>query len=238
MQNPSATYQQLQSAFDASPGCPICHVGMAADRKYLDSLLWESVNDTGVRHELTQSLGLCSRHSRTLLMFPGGRLGVAILQRAIVQEALRQLQNQPAPAARSRLPWLQNGFLNSASSTNWAGDGAAAHPCPACVHQAAVEERALRELLAHLVADLDAPLRQGGGLCLPHLQQALRLGKTPQTRAVLVEIHSTLWSELEESLSQFIRKKDYRFQDEQVTDQERMAIDRSMAVLTGEYPIR
>ena len=117
-------------------------------------------------------------------------------------------------------------------------DGTALDPCPACAHQIEVETRVLRELMAHLVDDLDEPLRQGSGLCWPHLQQALRLCKSPQTCTALLEIHRHLWSELVDNLSEFIRKKDHRFHTEPLSDEERAAIDRSIVVLTGEYPIR
>jgi hypothetical protein len=238
MERQSVTYRQLQTVLVDKPGCPVCHLGQEAGHHYLDGLLWESVNDPGVRDGLLDSLGFCGRHSRELLTFAGERLGIAIIQRAVLQEALRNLQDNPTAGGRNLLQRLQDDLLNRRDATGWAEEGTVLAPCPACAHQAEVEERALQELLVHLGADLAEPLQQAGGLCWPHLQQALRLCDAPATCTALVTMHRRLWSELVDNLSEFIRKKDHRFQSETVTGAERVAIDRSIAVLTGEYPIR
>jgi hypothetical protein len=83
------------------------------------------------------------------------------------------------------------------------------------------------------VNDLAESLRVAGGLCLPHLEQALRSRQQATTRTLLLQLHQTLWEQLVGHLSEFIRKQDHRFRREPVTDDERSAIERSIAVLTG-----
>jgi hypothetical protein len=56
----------------------MCELEAAATRRYLDSLLYESVNDPGVRENLIRSQGYCLRHAHLLLGFKDG-LGTAIL---------------------------------------------------------------------------------------------------------------------------------------------------------------
>ena len=96
-----ATYQQLQIALQ-NAGCPICRLGQEAGRSYLDGLLWESVNDPRIQREIAEGGGFCGRHSRELLTFPGSRLGAAILERAVLRQALQALDDAGAKQTTRR----------------------------------------------------------------------------------------------------------------------------------------
>ena len=236
MTKQSATYQQLQSAL-AQTGCPICQLGQQTGHSYLDGILWESVNDPSTRAKLTSSLGFCGRHTRETLTFAGEKLGVAIIQRAVLQEVARRLQTLAIPQ-RTFFQRIQDQWRNQPDATSTASPLNATSPCPACVQQAAGEKRALQVLLEHLQQDLDEPLRKAGGLCLPHLQDALQECRQPEVAAALIELQQAAWQDLGAHLSEFIRKNDHRFQGEKITEGERAAVDRAVAALTGEYPIR
>lgn len=227
---PSTLYHQLRTVLLEQQGCPICHIGQNAGHAYLDGLLWESVNDPGIRATLTDSLGLCKRHSQDLLDFPGERLGVAILQNAILKEALLQLQTHPSPS--SSPGWLRRklrGHHQDISAPE------AASSCPACQQESAAESRALATLVEYFHNDLDVLLRASGGLCRSHLLAALQQTSPPKAvRTALIELHVQLWQEVVQALQEFVRKKDYRFRHEPITDEERMAVERSIAILTGE----
>ncbi|NOZ71417.1 MAG: hypothetical protein GXP38_05800 [Chloroflexi bacterium] len=230
--SPSTAYHQLHDVLNEHQGCPICHIGRHAGHTYLDSLLWESVNDPGMRAKLTHSIGLCQRHSLAMLSFPGERLGVAILQNAILQEALHQLQtNSPHPSSSSWLSRKLKGDVPQSSS------GAADAPCPACQQERAAENRAIMTLIEYFFQDLEALLHTSGGLCRPHLLASLQqVPRNSKVGTALIELHVQLWQEVTQALQEFIRKKDYRFRDEPITDEERIAVDRSIAILTGENP--
>jgi len=234
--NQSATYQQLQIALK-KVGCPICQLGQQTGHAYLDGILWESVNDPSTREKLIGSLGFCGRHTRETLTFAGERLGVAIIQRAVLKEVARRLPAAAAPSPtilqRIQAQWRQQPDAAQADSPL-----NATSPCPACVQQAAGEKRARQVLLEHLQQDLAEPLRKAGGLCLPHLQNALQECRQPEVAAALIELQQAAWQDLGAHLSEFIRKNDHRFQAEKITDGERAAVDRAVAALTGEYPIR
>jgi hypothetical protein len=49
-------------------GCPVCHGAQRAAWKYLDGLLWEFVNDPGVRAGFRAARGFCREHSRMALV--------------------------------------------------------------------------------------------------------------------------------------------------------------------------
>jgi hypothetical protein len=238
MKGKSVTYQQLQRVMAEKTGCPVCHVGQQAGHLYLDGLLWESVNDPDVREELLASLGFCGRHCQELMTFGGERLGVAIMQRAVLKEAVRHLQGMPTTVRRSFVQQLQDRFRRGAKAVNRAESNTGLASCPACRHQDEVEERAIHGLLTYLMDDLDGPLQQVGGLCWPHLQRTLPLCHTAESSTHLVEMHQHLWSKMVDDLGEFIRKQDHRFHSEPATEEERWSVERSISTLTGEYPLR
>lgn len=228
MSTESFYYQELREMLQ-KPGCPVCHVGRKVARGQIDSLLYDSVTDKDSREKLAESLGFCSLHSRELLSFPGERLGATIIEWAVLREAQRRLQRSApagAPGIRQRL----RGQTAGESSLAPAG------PCPICRNQTELEARSLRELLEHLVGDLDAPLQAAGGLCWPHLDLAMAAASDPRVHGSLVKLHSDVWQGLIDQMGEFIRKRDYRFSGETITDDETAAMEKAIRVLTGVYP--
>ena len=59
-------------------------------------------------------------------------------------------------------------------------------------------------------------LSASGGLCLPHLDQALQAAATPQAYQALQSICQERIESLRAELGEFIRKNDYRFSKEPV----------------------
>jgi hypothetical protein len=236
MAKQSTTYQQLQTIMTGT-GCPICRLSQQAVHSYLASLLWESVNDPAIRQQLNQSLGFCGSHSRELLTFNGEWLGVAIIQRSLLQEVLRRISDPAsAPARPPLLAQWQEKLFSTGSTGSERAVAPATKPCPACVQHAEVEARGLETILKHLHDDLAEPLRRAGGLCLPHLEQALAANPKAAVRAELLEIQQQLWSELVGHLDEAIRKYDHRFRNEKMTEAERLSVERAIYGLTGEEP--
>jgi hypothetical protein len=174
-------------------------------------------------------MGFCSAHSRDLLTFPGERLGATIIEWALLREAQRRLRSS-APAAGSS--WRQRLRGQTAAPSNRAADD----PCPVCVNQATLEERSLRELLEHLVGDLETPLAAAGGLCWPHLELAMRSASDARVHSALVSLHDQAWQGVIDQMGEFIRKRDYRYSQETISDEETAAVERSIEMLTGVYP--
>lgn len=108
-------------------------------------------------------------------------------------------------------------------------------PCPACERGEEAAERALSSLIRHL----DHPsVRQAweasDGLCLPHFRRALRLARAGNRRRVIVDRQAAVLGQVNQHLSEVIRKYDYRFQHEGLTPEERTAWERAVALLAGE----
>ena len=50
------------------------------------------------------------------------------------------------------------------------------------------------------------------------------------------KLHSDVWQGLIDQMGEFIRKRDYRFSGETITDEETAAMETAIKVLTGMYP--
>lgn len=216
-----SAYQELKAMLALS-GCPMCRAAAQSGRRFLDALLFESVTDPDIRAKLAASLGFCNRHHRQLLTFPGERLGVAIIEQALLKEALRRLAAGQGPGRRS-------GWRSRLGAG--AAEPAALEPCPACSQESDAAGRVLSVLLQHLEGDLDRPLQAAGGLCWPHLR--LALARRPAAHDALVAIHEAAWGQVIAELGEFIRKRDHRFRHETITEAEGAAIEKAMDALVG-----
>jgi hypothetical protein len=70
-------------------------------------------------------------------------------------------------------------------------------------------------------------------MCFNHLTLTLRLAPK-STAKTLKAMHKDLWQTLITQLDEFIRKQDYRFRDESISEEEGIASRRTIAILTGE----
>ena len=127
----------------AGSDCPICVIRRRVATRYFDGILWESVNDPGVRAELSVARGYCPTHASEVLAADtrqaGGGAGAATLYASIVGSRIPELREVASAADRS-----------VARAT-----AAAARParCPCC----AVVQGAVSGAVAHIVEHLSMP---------------------------------------------------------------------------------
>jgi hypothetical protein len=80
-------------------GCAICRLVLEGQERSLWILLWENVNDPGVRSDLRAGLGFCAEHTAALCHIAthriGSIVGVVILFADILAEAARRLEARP-----------------------------------------------------------------------------------------------------------------------------------------------
>lgn len=137
----------LEEAF-AEPGCPLCRLLARKERRSLEALLWEQVNDPLTAERIARARGFCWEHAWALV--PAGaavhsHLGVAI----VVERVLRQALQAWRAGALDR--W-------------WTPQA----PCPVCVWLGEAEET-LVLATATLVRRNPALLATRPGLlCRPH----------------------------------------------------------------------
>jgi hypothetical protein len=230
------SFYDLRDAL-AQPGCAVCRLKADAVDRFLDGLLWESVNDPGRRREIRQARGFCHRHAWSLVRVSAS-LGVAIITRDVLQSALAAMDSAPFQATS---PWsmrrVQEALDPRQPAAATAELVARLEPqaaCPACVWAEKMEGVYLGEFVGHLLGQdgLLADYESSDGLCLPHFRQALARVRDERVFEALVDAQRAIWERLIAHLSEFIRKSDHRFRNE-TWGEERDAWLRAIAALAG-----
>lgn len=233
------SYYHLREAL-ALPDCALCRVRRKTARQYLDSLLWESVNDEGLRLQIRRAHGFCQEHA-AMLTKPGSSLGVAIVANDVLQHLLRTLEEARYDALPPlSLRRVREGLRSSEPSPATAALAdrlAPEAPCPACRQADEREALYLDALLDHLPADDEflALFQASDGLCLPHFRHALARVRGRTAFQALVDAQRAIWRRLAADLGEQIRKTDWRFRDELPGD-ESGAWLRALAALSGALP--
>ncbi|MHB0858046.1 MAG: DUF6062 family protein [Anaerolineae bacterium] len=202
------------------PGCPICRLRDEATERYLESLIYEKVNDYGLRSRIRQARGFCPAHTWGLAR-KGAALGAAIISRDVLREVLRTVKKvrlEPVPA----VSWERLRQTLQPERPKLAAERAAEAlrpqaPCPLCVYIEDVVEGFYGAMAAHLVGKEEGllePFQRSDGLCVPHFREVLARIGDQETFSALVYAQSAIWGRVEAELSESIRKSDYRFSDE------------------------
>jgi len=212
------SFYDLRDAM-AQPGCPVCRLMAAAVEHYLDTLLWENVNDAGARQQIRRARGFCNQHAWQLVA-GGSSLGAVIITRDVLQNLLRLLEDAgfqaPAVSLRRRAKHALEGRRPPPANAQLVAQLGPQAPCPACAQAETTEEVLIATLVEGLLGDdgLLPAYRASEGMCLKHFRQALSEARSPAVFEALVDVQRTKWQQLVEQLSEIVRKEDYRFRDE------------------------
>lgn len=187
-------------------GCPVCFLLARHTDQYMRSLLYESVNDPGVRKKLREAGGFCNRHAWSLKKHGDG-LGQSIIYEDLLSTMRAWLQDQRAflkSSSRSRDGYTGRGRRSSRKVPG---------TCPVCVMLAGAEEKILSTFVQYLDDDeLARAYKESFGLCTPHLLSVMSRGGPPAEH--LLEIESDKLDSLVAELKEFQRKNDYRYAGE------------------------
>ncbi len=207
-------------------GCPLCRLAARAEQAYVASLSYERVLDLATRDVLKASRGLCSEHTRDWQHLQGSALGVAIVYRVTLLDLLRD--TEPLEASGGLLQRKRKEA--QALAERLQADG----PCPACEVGRGAVARFGEVLLRELPGDeTEARLAACGGLCLPHLRAVLALPGAGRVHETLIGVQRSVWLQLLAELEEFIRKNDYRFVDEVMTEAEATSWTRTLDAIVG-----
>lgn len=212
------SYHEVIEACD-QPGCPICRIGSRAAERYLAGLIYDSVNDVPTRAGLRESLGFCHEHTwRAPEAGESAPLGIAFIYRDVINTLRKRLTAVTFAAAGPTI-WQQ---LKGAAGVAGENPSVAKHlnataVCPACARRTEMEGLAIAAVLDALTQNdprLLAKLQETEAICLPHLRQALHQATSQTAFDHMVRLTEEKMSALIAELDEFIRKNDYRFQDE------------------------
>lgn len=206
-------------------GCAVCALTVRALERFFAGLVYERVNDVGLRAAIRRAYGLCAVHGG-MLRSARSALGVAIIQRDVLRAATAALGADRA-AGRGARGWRESLPFGRGPGSPLAPDG----PCVGC--QLADETGAhWIGVLAQHYAALRPQFQRSAGLCLSHLQSAIASAGTDPGHA-LRDDQLAIWARLEAELDEFIRKHDHQFADEPMGP-EGDAWARATALLAGD----
>ncbi len=221
----------------AEPECAVCRLTAKAVDKYLESLLWESVNDPELRHDIRQAHGFCHEHSWSLARHRAS-LGATIITNDVLRDVLRTMANAHFRAlpilSLRRTQEVRDPKRAAAATADVVAQLTPQQPCLMCIEAEKMERIYLNSLVENLPGEdgLLGAFQSSDGLCLPHLRQALTQVRDEAVFEALLKAQRAIWERLAEQLSEIIRKADYRFQDE-APGEESGASLRAIAALAG-----
>lgn len=212
---PTITYHELLEACH-KPGCPVCRLIGKSVQRALDTLLYEYVNDGGIRNHLKSSRGFCHEHAwQAVELGRGHALGIAILHRAILEHVLAGWPDLSGEVShRSRLTRILRKFPARFSDQFEKARQAltATKQCPVCEKRDNETRAVIFELVESLpVSEMREAFNASSGLCLPHLRIALKMSGNVEALKILIRMSGNKMRGLLEELSDFIRKSDYRY---------------------------
>jgi hypothetical protein len=216
-------YYELLDAMQAG-GCPLCRLARKASDSYLNALIYEGVVDVKIREALRDARGPCYRHAWRIARRRGSVLGVSIIYRDVVNTLTKALESQGDAPTR----------LFSRGQPDLARQLSPSADCPACALETESTHRHAKTLLKHLgMEEVREAYVAAGGLCLPHFQAVLYHASGGHAKT-LATWQATAWRHLRDELDELIRKHDYRFRSETVTEEEADSWERAVAMIVGD----
>lgn len=202
----SKTYVDLLERFSRR-GCAICGLLLHDEHRFVDSLLYEFVNDAGSQQTFRRGRGYCNHHSWLIAHQYGYSLGISILFEAALDGVLEILESENSSFQLPRLETTVSGWFGAKGDTRLADKLEPEIPCPVCVSLCKSESSYI-ETFAEYWSDtaFQSAYQQSHGLCLPHFREVLRRMSAPKERAQLVEIQRSKWETLKSELELFQAK--------------------------------
>ena len=207
--NRDTVWFELMEKMDGGE-CPVCALTAEMLKREMDAFLYASVNDRGLRKNITESHGFCTRHAY-LLMSKGDPVAHAILYQGLLESECVGL----TPDARASAGRDHSG----------------------CMFCRSVEEcgRSYAKAFASFWNDAEfrEKYKRCGILCVPHLDLVRSFQKDNRAVAALNRETREKYEVLLQNLSEILRKSDYRHANEALTADERTAWKRAVAVVNG-----
>lgn len=203
----SSRAYDLFNAFD-QPGCAVCRLTMTSVHQYLDSLIYEYVNEPATHMMVRAARGFCPRHAWHIQNeINASAAGIAVLYEGLVRNLLKDMGDPDPTGGKRHIAQVASALVPQA-------------PCPACEHQRTVEEHLLRNLLEHIAQnEFAGGFERSAGLCLPHLRQMLDVESSARARAHVLALQHAIWSRLQQDLEAFYRKQDYHYLNDAMGDE-------------------
>jgi hypothetical protein len=227
-------------------GCPSCRIMKGEAWKYMITLVREGKSHDEVYIRIQRAWGFCERHARMLKEIGPAKLGDGMSPTRLCSWLLGVLSMRLSKGERSTrtasppkhkmAQWIMRKVLP--------GEGIAKHteakgPCPACEDLSRYERSLLWGLQRFLSPTRgDETIRrmyQGSdALCLPHLRLALEEVEEEASAVLLLQVQEQALARLSGNLKEYLRKHDYRYSHEPMSEAEGNSYLRATALFVGE----
>lgn len=234
------------------PGCPICRVGRQGAQRALESFLWENVNEPDVRQGILDSYGFCPPHTRVMvaqeLSTSSLPLGTNIIYEhlgRVVAGELKSLRPGSGAAMTNQIGGGLRSFLQKLGLSKGAGPLHPRGDCPACTAGSNAALNSLHVLCEELqkpprdgssgVEDVRAVYLASDQLCLPHIRAAIELhsARFPSSVSLLIDEAVRRLEGQSRDMKEWIRKNNWAYRDEKLTEAEDKAWRRTLTFFTG-----
>lgn len=193
-----------------APICAFCHLAEQKSRRYVETLLNETVADVDHRDTWRAAKGLCAWHAQMALRIPHSAGSLALLYDDLLRHDLAQVTSlASASLTTRRWPWRRH---MTQRLRRWLQEWQQPSTCQACTLWQAHEQLYGTVLLdVWTTPEVSQGFATSPGLCWSHLLRLAEHGLThPNFPAVLAAQQACLRT-LQHDLQEFIRKLDYRF---------------------------
>jgi len=204
------TFPRLCDALEETDGCALCTVAQRESEHTLKMLFHEGIMESSLRKRLLDGSGFCNWHTwMSINDIPTAAAGTAIVYRELLEAVI----TATAEAAKSLTPTQRT--LLSRRNRGKCRLAGAKRRCAVCESVHKTENVYLNDLLEFFDdPQLQSRFARSVGLCLPHLQMAVDEFPNHSNLLRLLEVEREKFSALEGELTEFHRKRDYRFAHE------------------------
>ncbi len=199
-------YYDFLEIFQEEDDCPICIMLKRWREAFIETFFYECVNDRTMRKRIRETGGFCKVHAKAMLD-EGDPLGHSVIYTALIDEYLKN------PNAKKKKGCLL---------------------CDLEDEQEIITLKAFLDFFRESEEFVKEFSNKGICVCRPHL---LKLKELTKKDKVLIKkldsVQETNLKVAKESIDEIIRKHDYRYKNEQLTETENKAWKRAVKIMSG-----
>jgi hypothetical protein len=229
------TFMNLKEAFHQQC-CPLCAIDYEFEKKCLNNLVYENVNDLQTRSEINRSLGFCARHFHLLYLIEHEELRDH-LGTSIILENIMEIIKNNMDACLVPLSWVERIKRGGGSDPLRSKMRSLLVPeseCCLCEQLKECDVLYIQTIIENFRdEEITAMMERSPGLCLHHLQAAISC-YNGDTRLLynFLKWHIDKVAEIKHDLGEYGRKHSYEFASEP-KGKEQNSVENAIEFLIG-----
>lgn len=236
----------LMDAFQANDECPFCYIERSLEQNAMEFILGSAYMESDIR-ENTDRTGFCKNHLKKMYDY-GNALGNALMLKthyAKLNTELHEKLNHFTPSSISIIDKFKNKTAKSQNQnaiTSWVREKE--NSCYVCDYYNRTYDRYFDTFfyLYKKDAEFHTMIQHSKGFCLHHFGEVVEMAEMKLTDSEKSRFYPMVFvlmeenmSRIEEDLSWFVNKFDYRYKNEDWKNS-KDAIPRAIQKLNGGYP--